>query len=134
MEEEIDGILPFLDVLVRRVDDKLDFKIYRKPTFTTRFFPLVSNKKWLPSTVCAHRLTNIPMTMENYNEEKNFIVEIGRNNGYKDQEIKNIIQKHEAHQRTRNLTTHLLAPGKLSTRYTTAQFIKHDCFFLQKKS
>jgi hypothetical protein len=39
----------------------------------------------------AHRLTNIPMTIENYNEEKNFI---GRNNGYNDQKIKNILSKH----------------------------------------
>jgi hypothetical protein len=50
------------------------------------------------------------MTIEKFNEE------FGRKNGYKDQEIKNISQKHEAHQRTRNLTTHLLEPDKLSTR------------------
>jgi hypothetical protein len=42
MEEEIDGILPFLDVSEERVDDKLDFKIY---------YQILSNKKWLPSTV-----------------------------------------------------------------------------------
>jgi hypothetical protein len=72
----------------------------------------------------AHRLTNIPMTIENYNEEeKNFIVELGRNNGYKDQEIKNIIQKHEAHQRIRNLTTHILEPEKLSIRYMSVYHI-----------
>jgi hypothetical protein len=65
----------------------------------------------------AHRLTNIPMTIENYNEENNFIVELGRNNGYKDQEIKKIIQNNEAHQRIQNLQTHLLEPEKLSTRY-----------------
>jgi hypothetical protein len=35
----------------------------------------------------ANRLTNILMTIENYNEENNFIVEFGQNNGYKDQEI-----------------------------------------------
>jgi hypothetical protein len=37
MEEEIDGILAFLDVSVKRIDNKLDFKIYRKPKFTCRF-------------------------------------------------------------------------------------------------
>jgi hypothetical protein len=37
MEEEIDGILPFLNVSVIRIDNKLDLKIYRKPTFTSRF-------------------------------------------------------------------------------------------------
>jgi hypothetical protein len=70
----------------------------------------------------AHRLTNIPMTIENYNEEKNFIVELGRNNGYKDQEIKKIIQNNEAHQRIQNLQTHLLEPEKLSTRYMSVPY------------
>jgi hypothetical protein len=51
----------------------------------------------------AHRLT--------------IIVELGRNNGYKDQEIKNIIQKYEI----TNIPeiwqlSHFLEPEKLSTR------------------
>jgi hypothetical protein len=70
----------------------------------------------------ANRLTNILMTIENYNEENNFIVEFGQNNGYKDQEIWNIIQKHEARQRTLDLTTHLLEPEKLSTGYMSVPY------------
>jgi hypothetical protein len=64
----------------------------------------------------AHLLTNILMTIENYKEEKNFIVELGRNNEYKDQENKNIIH------RTRYLTTHLLEPEKKSIRNMYVQY------------
>lgn len=37
--EEINKELPFLDVLVKRVENKLAFEIYRKPTHTDWFIP-----------------------------------------------------------------------------------------------
>ena len=37
MEEEVSGKLPFLDVLVKRKDNRLTTDIYRKPTNTNRY-------------------------------------------------------------------------------------------------
>jgi hypothetical protein len=45
--------LPFLDVLVMRTEDKIDFKIYRKPTSTNRF---ISSKSF-------HSFQNIKMLL-----------------------------------------------------------------------
>jgi hypothetical protein len=87
MKEEIDGILPFLDVAVKRIDNKLDLKIYRKLTFTSRFITSDSFHSFQQKNDCLQQHgTSI---------DEHFIVELGRNNGYKDQEIKNIIQKYE---------------------------------------
>ena len=37
MEEESEGKLPFMDVLVERCDGKLARSVYRKPTFTGQY-------------------------------------------------------------------------------------------------
>jgi hypothetical protein len=55
----------------------------------------------------AQRLTDIPMSTENYNEEREFISDLGRKNGYQEQTIERIIKKHQAKLRIRNLTSHL---------------------------
>ncbi|RXF66922.1 hypothetical protein EKK70_17895, partial [Desulfovibrio sp. DS-1] len=38
-EKEIDGKLPFLDLLIKRVDNQIKFEIYRKKTHTFRYIP-----------------------------------------------------------------------------------------------
>jgi hypothetical protein len=43
----------------------------------------------------AHRLTNIPMSTENYNVKREFILDLGRKNVYQDHTIERIIKKHE---------------------------------------
>jgi hypothetical protein len=55
LEEEIDRILPILDVSVNiRIDDKLDCKILQKTKIYHQIHSTRSNKKWLPSTLWQH--------------------------------------------------------------------------------
>jgi len=43
LETERDGKIPFLDVLIIRSENKLDFTVYRKPTHNNRYLHFKSN-------------------------------------------------------------------------------------------
>lgn len=64
-EKEIEGKIPFLDVLVKRQGKKIKLEIYRKPTHTDRFIPSNSyhstQQKMSAFHSMIHRLTSIPM-------------------------------------------------------------------------
>lgn len=42
VEQEQDGQLPFLDVLVMKVEGRLVTSVYRKPTHTERYIPITT--------------------------------------------------------------------------------------------
>ncbi|XP_062704209.1 uncharacterized protein LOC134286591 [Aedes albopictus] len=75
VEKEVDGRLPFLDLLISRNEDNtLKFGIYRKPTSTDRYITSDSNhfgaQKQAAFHSMAHRLFNVPMAKEEFEEEK----------------------------------------------------------------
>lgn len=98
MEEEINGSLPFLDVLVTRKNNKLDFSIYRKPTSTDRFITRDSycprSTKLAAFNSMVYRLCNLPLSIVNYMKELNTIKRIANVNGYTADEIDELVNKH----------------------------------------
>ncbi|XP_065094096.1 uncharacterized protein LOC135714647 [Ochlerotatus camptorhynchus] len=84
VEREVDGKLPFLDLMVtRKEDDTLKFGIYRKPTSTDRYITSDSNhfgaQKQAAFHSMAHRLYNVPMEEEEFAEEKERIYKAAEN-------------------------------------------------------
>jgi hypothetical protein len=108
-EQENDGKLPFLDVLTIRSENKINFKIYRKPTSTNRYISSKSFHSFQHKNAAfnsmAHRLTHIPLTDDNYLEERNNILNFGLKNGYEKLIVEKIIRKHEYKVNRANLTT-----------------------------
>ena len=85
LEVEIENKLPFLDVLIIRNADKLDFTIYRKSTQNNRYLHFNSNHppqvKRAVVTFLIDRALNI--CSDSYiNAEINFIRNILFGNGY----------------------------------------------------
>ncbi|XP_046567311.1 uncharacterized protein LOC124275715 [Haliotis rubra] len=77
MEEESDNKLPFLDVLVKKEDNKLSTTVYRKPTHTDQYRHFTSNhalevKKGIISTL-TRRAKNICSTTEALETELNHL-------------------------------------------------------------
>lgn len=86
LEKEENKSINFLDITITRINSSLEFKIYRKPTYTDAIIPNSSNHPHNIKMSAFHsfidRLINIPLTKSNYNEELNIILEIAANNGY----------------------------------------------------
>ncbi|XP_062703509.1 uncharacterized protein LOC134290468 [Aedes albopictus] len=110
VEKEVDGKLPFLDLLIsRNDDDMLKFGIYRKPTSTDRYITADSNhygtQKKAAFHSMAHRLHNVPMDNIEFNEEKSRIFKAAEINGYDKGFVDKILQKHKRKKRRQNITT-----------------------------
>lgn len=98
MEREQNGKLPFLDVLVTRINNKLDFNVYRKPTNTDRYITRDSycrkSTKLAAFNSMVYRLCRLPLSVINYMEELKNIKRIANINGYTDEEIETLVEKH----------------------------------------
>lgn len=113
-EREANNCLPFLDIMVTRIETSLDFSIYRKPTFCERLIPADSyhhyRHKMAVFHSMIHRLLNIPMSLINYEKELTYIHHLARVNGYESKEISNIVKKHLEKQRRSNMSTFFNVP------------------------
>jgi hypothetical protein len=73
-EEVQSGQLPFLEVMVKRQDNKLIFDVYRKPTSTKRYITADSFHPQFQKNAAfhsmAHRLCNFNLSEEKYLKEK----------------------------------------------------------------
>lgn len=99
MEKEMDGTIPFLDVLIKRVDTGLSFDVYRKPTSTDRYITSDSyhshQHKLAAFNSMVHRMVNLPLSTEAFNRESDNIKRIAHLNGYDSSVIGNIIIRHK---------------------------------------
>lgn len=99
MEKEENSSIPFLDLMIRRNENKLEFSIYRKPTDKQLFIGADSfhhrSHQHAAFHSMLHRFFNIPMSKESLEEEWKFIMDTARINGYKEEEIDKIFDKHE---------------------------------------
>ncbi|XP_055612524.1 uncharacterized protein LOC129759133 [Uranotaenia lowii] len=110
VEKEVDGKLPFLDLLIsRKEDNTVKFGIYRKPTSTDRYITVDSNhfgaQKQAAFHSMAHRLYNIPMESHEFELEKQKILQAGELNGYDQEFVSKILRKHERKKLRSNATT-----------------------------
>ena len=97
LEQETDGSINFLDLTILRIENRLQFKIYRKPTYSDNLIPANSHHPW-PHKIAAfnsmtHRLLNIPQTNEDFEHEIRILKQLAINNGYKEKLVEDIIKK-----------------------------------------
>ncbi len=80
-----------------RRDDQHNFKIYRKDTQTNHTLHTTSNHPYTHKMAAynsyVHRLLNIPMNKEDFENEKHIIQHIAISNGYNPEIIDKIINK-----------------------------------------
>ncbi|XP_062711417.1 uncharacterized protein LOC134289523 [Aedes albopictus] len=125
VEQEAEGKLPFLDLMIsRREDNKLKFGIYRKPTSTDRYITSDSNHFGAQQKAAfhsmAHRLYNIPMERDDFVEERNRIHKAAEVNGYEKEFVDKILRKHERKKYRSNATT--LRPEKEDVKRISLPF------------
>lgn len=114
-ERESNSQLPFLDVMITRIDTKLDFSIYRKSTYCERLIPADSyhhhSHKMAVFHSMIHRMLNITMSASSYTKELDYIHHLARVNGYDKREIDNILNKHIEKNRRSQMSTFFDVPN-----------------------
>jgi hypothetical protein len=99
VEREEEGKLPFLDILIIRNGEQLEFEIYRKPTDAQLCIPFNShtpmNYKLAAFESLFHRLYSLPLTEAGFKKEIEYIFEMARKNSFPDHIIKKVQKKHE---------------------------------------
>lgn len=97
-ECETNDQLPFLDVLVTRISDGLDFSVYRKPTNISRYIPADSfspmSHKRAAFNSMVHRLCMLPLNLPNYTKELHYIKYAAHLNGNDERLIDALVKKH----------------------------------------
>lgn len=85
-EDPIKQTLPILDLLITRVNGKLDFAVYRKSTSTDRFITNDSFCSHQNKLAAFHsmvtRIVRLPLSLANYKHEYDHIVKVADINGY----------------------------------------------------
>lgn len=109
-ETEIDNKLAFLDTQVIKKDDhSLEFSIYHKPTSTMRVITSDSHcpfqYKQAAFHSMAHRLCTLPLSIEHYKNEYDYMKSVAVVNGYQISIVDNIIKKHAKKAKKLNATT-----------------------------
>nr|XP_018908816.1 PREDICTED: uncharacterized protein LOC109038254 [Bemisia tabaci] len=109
IEEEKDQKLPFLDLLLDRSNNKIEFDIYRKPTDTGNYIKGNAHNPKVHKTAAfrsmAYRMMKIPLSDENRKREENNIISIAKKNHFQEEEIRQVINKVKRKVRMNNLTT-----------------------------
>jgi hypothetical protein len=97
VERKVEGVIPFLDVLVKRSNKKIETEVYRKPTDSGLYLQYDSNH---PKTVKNGIIDTMLYTAEThsststvYNQEINRVTEILVNIKYPSPLTQNIINK-----------------------------------------
>lgn len=85
-ELEVDAKLAFLDLEVSRVEDHLEFNIYRKKTSTQNFIRFDSchnyQHRFAAFNSMIYRMLHVPLSPENHEKEHLFIKNIAIENGF----------------------------------------------------
>ncbi|KAG0418165.1 hypothetical protein HPB47_005082, partial [Ixodes persulcatus] len=97
VERETDGVLPFLDVSVKRASDALNFAVYRKPTHTGRYLDFESyhptSHKASVVSALFRRALSVCSTEEALREEVKKVKADLVNNGYPKRFINDIYKR-----------------------------------------
>ncbi|CAH2094625.1 unnamed protein product [Euphydryas editha] len=115
-ELEQNHSINFLDLTITRVNNKHQFGIFRKPTYTDTTIPASSCHPWQHKLAAfhsyVHRLLSIPLTKENYLKELNLIYHMAQANGYNNNIVNNIIKKQKSMRIKKDLYS--TAPDKIN--------------------
>ena len=97
MEIQCEGKLNFLDLQLSTNEGSIQYNIYRKPTTTDAIIPNNSKQsitiKHAALRSLVHRLEIIPMSVTNYNQELDTIIQIAINNGYTRELVLKMVKK-----------------------------------------
>lgn len=108
-EPETNGKLPFLDLELQRVSDKIDVGVYHKPTSTMRTITSDSHcpvqHKQAAYHALIHRLCRLPLSAANFKREYEYIKETARVNGYSENMIDKLVKKHSNKVKRSKLTS-----------------------------
>jgi len=118
-EDEISHSLPFLDLNIKRVNNKLEFAVYRKPTSTDRFITSDSfcshQNKLAAFHSMVHRLCSLPLSASAYKVEYDHILHLADVNGYKKSLVDRLIVKHSRNIKNNRMST-LFSQNKLTKK------------------
>jgi hypothetical protein len=109
-ELQQEGKIAFLDLWIHRSQDgNIMFDIYRKPMQVPLYIPADSchpqQHKMASFEAMAYRLVNTPLEQESFDKEKKYILEAATINGYKQDRVLNILEKHQRRKDQKDLTT-----------------------------
>ena len=99
MEEEEQGQLPFLDVLVKRKGSNLTTSVYRKPTSTDGYLNYQSNHHpaiKLGTITCLRKRAHNICSQENLQEELQHLQSVFEKNGYPRTIIQRVLRKQKS--------------------------------------
>lgn len=96
LETEKNNSINFLDLTITRINNKLDFSIFHKPSHTDITIHNNSTHPYSHKLAAynsyIHRLLNIPLSLDNFNKELNIIKQIAVNNGFQTSLIDTIVK------------------------------------------
>lgn len=113
IEKEIDNNINFLDLNIKKNNNanKLEFGIFRKPTTTDVIIPKSSNSpnmhKEAAFRFLINRANSTPLNKTQYLTELNYIMNVGRRNGYSISYMQNIYNKIRKNNITKHLYPHM---------------------------
>jgi len=98
VEVENENSLPFLDLRLTRINNKIDISVYHKPTSTKRYITSDSycpiQHKLAVFNSMVFRLCKLPLSVMNYMAEYNYILNVAEINGYGASIVDKLIKKH----------------------------------------
>jgi hypothetical protein len=99
LELEENNSLNFLDLTLKKSDNRFMFNVFRKPTATDTTIHATSHHPMSHKLAAYHsfvnRLLSVPLSNEDYINEKNIIKHIAVSNGYSPELIDKLILKHK---------------------------------------
>ena len=108
-ELETNNSLPFLDLKVHRNLNNISFEIHHKNTSTDHIIPYDSYHPTTQKLSAFHsffnRLFSIPLSVDNFNQEHNYILTLANNNGFPLNLISKLYYRHQKRFVTSKLTT-----------------------------
>jgi hypothetical protein len=121
-ELEKEKSLPFLDLMLKRKNNKIEFEIFHKPTSTTRYITSDSHSPHQHKVAAfhsmVHRLCRIPLKIEAYMKEYKYILELANINGYNGKMIDEMIAKH----------ARKIKKSSLSTLFRQEKYLERQAF------
>jgi hypothetical protein len=102
--------ISFLDIRLNICNNKIEFDVFRKPTYSDNIIHATSNHhishKLSVFHSLLHRLLEIPLSKENYNKEIKTIEVLAKNNGYPVNGIMKLLER-----KIKKRSAKLIAPG-----------------------